>query len=852
MKRRIVSLMMALVMVLSFSPTGYVRAAAEETSTLTVAEAEEYVDDIWDAIHPADDYTSTAYSSSLAEKIEQIADFLETAGTEDINSLNTYVDEKTSSVYTTLQDFSTAYSTKQSAILESKADELKANLNTFLYSKFTKESYEATLALYDDSMVRTTLADRHDSSTTTVDGYLRHFANIKDLMDCISEMETYIGNITSLNRESDYTKFKTTVNKAEKQYDEATKKFVELLKSEPYKDCLADYSDVGKLISNMDAYEQAEMKLKVEEAYHNIGSFTVMKDDVKEKIAVLAAAVEEADKTKTDEKTGVSVTGLYNGAQIRKLLKQYEDVVDFEEEADNLPSELLNLTQVAQAMALYETGYVSLDEETQAMIPEEYTSKVLYALNVSTGSESVVEKIASIGAITGEEDFEEVSNRYDKAYAAYRSFVTRYAGISSVSTLITNAGILDEESSVIELIKTIDSLKGLENVTLNSQAPQLESVNYAYDNMSKSQQEQVYNIDEFNEIYEDVMAAQNVTTLIASIRNNFTLEDEEFVQSIRESYDALTDKAKGYVGASKYAVLGAAEQQLQALNQNVAERTSQLISKIGKVTADSKEIIGKARTSYDSLNASQKLLVSNYSVLTAAENSYKALDVSLEKATITGLGTYTYSGQAVKPSITVKLNGDTLVQDIDYTVTYLSNTGAGTAKLTLEGIGNYTGTQTKTFTIKPGSLSIADVSGYKASYSYTGKNVQPVPVVKIEGKALVKDEDYTVSYSSNKNVGTAKIKIEGTGNYTGTVTKSFKIKKVSIKKVSLSGVKKKYSWTGKKITPSVTLKWKGKKLVKNKDYTITFRNNQQKGKATILIKGKGNFNKTRKITFKID
>jgi hypothetical protein len=844
--------MMALVMVLSFSPTGYVRVAAEETSKLTVAEVEDYVDEILSAIPTADDYTSTAYSSSLAEKIEQLADFLKTADSGDVSTLDGHITGETNSTYTSIQTFSAAYSAKQSEILESKADELKAALEAFLSSKFTKESYEATLALYEDSMVRATLDARHDSSTGTVDSNLRHFANIKDLMDCISEVETYINNITGLKKEDDYTKFKKTVEDAEEQYDEAESNFEILLQSNPYKDCLGDYSDVGKLISNMDAYEQAELKLKVEEAYHNIGSFTVMTDEVKKKIAVLAAAVEEADKTKTDEKTGVSVTDLYNGSQIRNLLKQYKKVVKFEEEADNLPSELLNLTQVAQAMALYETGYASLDEETQAMIPEEYASKVLYALNVSTGSESVVEKIASIGAITGEEDFEEVSNRYDKAYAAYRSFVTRYAGISSVSDLITNASILDDESSVIELIKTIDSLKGLENVTLSSQSPQLESVNYAYDNMSKSQQEQVYNIDEFNEIYEDVMAAQNVTTLIASICNNFTLEDEEFIQSIRESYNALNDKAKGYVGASKYAVLGAAEQQLQALNQNVAERTSQLISKIGKVTAASKESISKARTSYDSLNASQKLLVSNYSVLTAAESSYKELDVSLEKATITGLGTYTYSGQAVKPSITVKLNGDTLVQDIDYTVSYLSNTGAGTAKMILEGIGDYTGTQTKTFTIKKGSMTVADVSGYKASYSYTGKKVKPVPVVKMGDNTLVKNRDYTVSYSSNKNVGTAKIKIKGKGNYTGTVTKSFKIKKVSVKKVSLSGVKKEYSWTGGKITPTVTLKWKGKKLVKNKDYTITFRNNQQKGKATILIKGKSNFKKTRKITFKID
>ena len=47
--------------------------------------------------------------------------------------------------------------------------------------------------------------------------------------------------------------------------------------------------------------------------------------------------------------------------------------------------------------------------------------------------------------------------------------------------------------------------------------------------------------------------------------------------------------------------------------------------------------------------------------------------------------------------------------------------------------------------------------------------------VKYNGKTLKSDTDYTVSYSSNKNVGTATVKITGKGQYSGTVSKTFKI-----------------------------------------------------------------------------
>lgn len=57
--------------------------------------------------------------------------------------------------------------------------------------------------------------------------------------------------------------------------------------------------------------------------------------------------------------------------------------------------------------------------------------------------------------------------------------------------------------------------------------------------------------------------------------------------------------------------------------------------------------------------------------------------------------------------------------------------------------------------------------------------------------------------------------------------------------------------TGKNITPSVIVKKDGVKLVKDKDYTVTYKNNKKIGTATVIITGKGNYILSCKTTFKI-
>ena len=148
--------------------------------------------------------------------------------------------------------------------------------------------------------------------------------------------------------------------------------------------------------------------------------------------------------------------------------------------------------------------------------------------------------------------------------------------------------------------------------------------------------------------------------------------------------------------------------------------------------------------------------------------------ISISKASVTlSTSTYAYDGKAKKPGVTVKLNGKTLKNGTDYTVSYSNNTKVGTAKVTITGKGNYTGSVSKTYIIK-NNFKKATVSGISTK-AFTGKNITQSITVKYNGKTLKNGTDYTVSYSSNKNIGTATVKVTGKGSYAGTITKTFKI-----------------------------------------------------------------------------
>ena len=135
----------------------------------------------------------------------------------------------------------------------------------------------------------------------------------------------------------------------------------------------------------------------------------------------------------------------------------------------------------------------------------------------------------------------------------------------------------------------------------------------------------------------------------------------------------------------------------------------------------------------------------------------------------------TYTGSSLRPTATVKSGDKELTLNQDYYVSYRNNWDAGTASAILTGTGNYTGSVTKDFTIKP-----LDISRYSASlsqYSYTSDGTEKCPDVTVTygDKTLAAGTDFTVSYKDNVKEGTATVTITGAGNYTGIINTTFTI-----------------------------------------------------------------------------
>lgn len=159
---------------------------------------------------------------------------------------------------------------------------------------------------------------------------------------------------------------------------------------------------------------------------------------------------------------------------------------------------------------------------------------------------------------------------------------------------------------------------------------------------------------------------------------------------------------------------------------------------------------------------------------------------------------YAYTGKAITPGVVVETGSRTLVPGTEYTVSYSNNVNAGTATITVTGVGRYSGTQTANFIIEPKSIQSCDTTDVQ-DRTYTGDAYTPDVTVSDGGKVLTKGVDYTVTYTNNTNPGMASILIQGTSsNYSGTKIVSFKISAVAVKGLKASNVKYnslKLKWT---------------------------------------------------------
>ncbi len=146
--------------------------------------------------------------------------------------------------------------------------------------------------------------------------------------------------------------------------------------------------------------------------------------------------------------------------------------------------------------------------------------------------------------------------------------------------------------------------------------------------------------------------------------------------------------------------------------------------------------------------------------------------------------TFTYSGAELKPTVRVYINrvvfdDEQLIENTDYTVTYSDNINAGTATVTITGIGAYSGSKNVTFTIEPKKIDSPTFDGLKSEYTYTGQKVEP-EFTLWDGDTVIPSSEYEVIYSDNTEVGTATVTIKDAsgGNYEVNCKAEFNIVKI--------------------------------------------------------------------------
>lgn len=161
-----------------------------------------------------------------------------------------------------------------------------------------------------------------------------------------------------------------------------------------------------------------------------------------------------------------------------------------------------------------------------------------------------------------------------------------------------------------------------------------------------------------------------------------------------------------------------------------------------------------------------------------------------------------YTGKEIKPGVTVSKTDEAgttsvLTENEDYSVTYSNNINAGeeTASVRVEGMNGFEGSIEKSFTIKKASLNNTEITLSTKTYTYNGNAKKPTVTVKLNG-TVIDSSNYSLSYSDNKQVGTAYVTVTATeGNLTGTKELSFRIiPKTPVISLTRAYNKMKISW----------------------------------------------------------
>ena len=263
--------------------------------------------------------------------------------------------------------------------------------------------------------------------------------------------------------------------------------------------------------------------------------------------------------------------------------------------------------------------------------------------------------------------------------------------------------------------------------------------------------------------------------------------------------------------------------------------TDYTLTNEGGVSVGVYDVIANGKGNYNGMATKQ------FSIISKGIGSF---DVTLSTEQVV------YTGSEHRPTVTVKDGDKTLTPGNEFSVSYTDNTNAGTATVTITGQGEYSGTTTKTFIIKPKPLTEDMV--FLSSTSYTYNTLQQKPTVTVSDQSFLTANDYTLTNDGGINHGDYDVVVIGRNNYTGVITKQFTIKPLSIEtaKVVLYEMAS-YVYDGTAKNPGVREVAISSTIVPTSSYTVEISPNVNVGTVTVTVTGKENFTGTASTTFEI-
>lgn len=183
------------------------------------------------------------------------------------------------------------------------------------------------------------------------------------------------------------------------------------------------------------------------------------------------------------------------------------------------------------------------------------------------------------------------------------------------------------------------------------------------------------------------------------------------------------------------------------------------------------------------VNVTVTLKNSNYSLAKNTTTTKVKIMAKAVEATVTvEKESFIYNGKAHEPKVVVK-DGNTTIDEKEYTVSYANNTNAGKATVTItnEEGGNYAVSGGTNFIIARYDISTAPVQViFEKSLTYNDKPQEPQIKSLTAGGLKMTSDDYKLEGNTATAAGTHEMTITGEGNFTGTATKEFTIAQATV------------------------------------------------------------------------